>query len=98
MFDRDVERMRAFEDWKDEELRSIAAPALVVIGDRDLPTPEHAVEMYRLMARARLAILPGTHGSYMGEAMSAQVDTKVMELFVAMVEEFLADEAENSKQ
>jgi pimeloyl-ACP methyl ester carboxylesterase len=98
MFDRDVERMRVFKDWKDEEIRSIEAPALVVIGDRDLPTAEHAVEMYRLMPQARLAILPGTHGSYMGEAMSADEDSKVMELFVGMVEEFLAEEAANSKQ
>lgn len=98
MFDRDVERMRAFKDWKDEEIRSIKAPALVVIGDHDLPTPEHAVEMYRLMAQARLAILPGTHGSYMGEAMSSDVDSKVMELFVGMIDEFLAEEAANNEQ
>jgi pimeloyl-ACP methyl ester carboxylesterase len=97
MFDRDVERMRAFQDWKDDEIRSIAAPALVVIGDRDLPTPEHAVEMYRLMAQARLAILPGTHGSYMGEAMSAELDRKVVELFVAMIDEFLAEDPATSK-
>jgi pimeloyl-ACP methyl ester carboxylesterase len=91
MFDRDVERMHGFTDWKEEELRSIGAPALVVIGDRDLPTPEHAVEMFRLLPHARLAILPGTHGSYMGEAMSADTDSEVPKLFVAMIEEFLAE-------
>jgi pimeloyl-ACP methyl ester carboxylesterase len=98
MFDRDVERMRGFADWKDEDIRSIEAPALVVIGDRDLPTPEHAVEMFRLLPHARLAILPGTHGSYMGEAMSSDADSKAIELFVAMVEEFLSEEAAGSKQ
>jgi pimeloyl-ACP methyl ester carboxylesterase len=30
-----------------EELRSVHAPALLVVGDQDLVTPEHAVEMFR---------------------------------------------------
>lgn len=90
MFQKDAQRMQAFQGWKDAEIRSIQAPTLVVIGDRDLVQPEHAVRMYRLLPRGRLAILPGTHGSYLGEAMSPDPDSKVPELFVAMVDEFLA--------
>jgi len=90
MFNKDVERMRNFKDWSVEDIRSIKAPALVVIGDHDLPTPEHAVEMSRLLPSGRLAILPGTHGSYMGEAMSPDPGSKVPELFAAMIDEFLA--------
>jgi pimeloyl-ACP methyl ester carboxylesterase len=90
MFNKDVQRMRTFKDWKEEDLRSIQAPALIVIGDQDVPRPEHAVEMYRLLPHGRLAILPGTHGSYMGEAMSPDLNSKVPELLVAMVDEFLA--------
>jgi len=89
MFNRDVQRMHTFEDWKDEELKSIRQPVLVVIGDQDLPLPEHAVEMYRLFPKGRLAILPGTHGSYMGEAMSWGTNSKIPQLFVSMVDEFL---------
>jgi pimeloyl-ACP methyl ester carboxylesterase len=90
MFNKDVQRMRTFKDWKEEDLRSIQAPALIVIGDQDVPRPEHAVEMYSLLPHGRLAILPGTHGSYMGEAMSPDLNSKVPELLVAMVDEFLA--------
>ena len=90
MFNKDVERMKAFKDWSKEAISSIKVPALVVIGDRDLPLPEHAVEMYRLLPQGRLAILPGTHGSYMGEAMSADGGSKVPGYFVAMLDEFLA--------
>jgi pimeloyl-ACP methyl ester carboxylesterase len=89
MFDKDVQRMRTFKDWKDDEIRSIQAPALIVIGDQDLPLPEHAVEMYRLIPQSRLAILPGTHGSYMGEAMTPDAGSKVPKLFAAMLDEFL---------
>jgi pimeloyl-ACP methyl ester carboxylesterase len=90
MFNKDVERMRNFRDWKEEDIRSIKAPVLIVTGDQDLTLPEHAVEMHRLLPHSRLAILPGTHGSYMGEAMSPNPDSKVPELFAAMVDEFLA--------
>jgi hypothetical protein len=43
-----------------------------------------------MKTRCRLAILAGTHGSYMGEAMSADSNSKVPELFLAMLDEFLA--------
>jgi len=35
--------------------------------------------------------LPGTHGSYIGEAMSWGSRSKIPALFVEMVNEFLAD-------
>jgi pimeloyl-ACP methyl ester carboxylesterase len=89
MFNKDVQRMRNFTGWTDEEIGFIQAPALIVIGDRDLPTPEHAVEMYRRIPNARLAIIPGNHGSFMGEAMSPDPNSKVPELFVGLVDEFL---------
>jgi hypothetical protein len=56
----------------------------------DVVRPEHAVEMYRLLPHGRLAILGGSHGSYLGEAMSADPNSKVPELFVAMLDEYLA--------
>jgi pimeloyl-ACP methyl ester carboxylesterase len=43
-----------------EALQSISAPALVIIGDADSVTPEHAVEMVRTFPHANLAILPAT--------------------------------------
>jgi pimeloyl-ACP methyl ester carboxylesterase len=46
--------------WSDEEMRRIAAPALLVIGDTDFVRIEHAAEMLDLIPDARLAVLPGT--------------------------------------
>ena len=90
MFTKDSRRMMSFKDWKKEDIQSIQAPALVVAGDQDLATPEHTVEMYRLLPHGRLAIIPGNHGSYMGEIMSSGSNSKVPELFVAMIDEFLS--------
>jgi len=59
-FRKSVEQMRSFKDWTDEQIRSIRAPALVLCGDRDVLTVEHAVATYRLLPAARLAVLPDT--------------------------------------
>jgi pimeloyl-ACP methyl ester carboxylesterase len=59
-FAKSVQRMVDFSGWTPAEIRSIAAPTLVVIGDYDIVRPEHAVALFRLLPDARLAILPGT--------------------------------------
>ncbi len=89
MHDNDMRRMQNFKDWDDADLQSIKAPALVIVGDRDVMRVEHAVAMHRLIANSRLAVLPATHGSYMGEIMTSDTDAKLLEGFVAMVNEFL---------
>ncbi|HSV47770.1 MAG TPA: alpha/beta hydrolase [Ramlibacter sp.] len=59
MHDKAAQRMRDFKDIPADAIRGIAAPTLVVIGDADVIRPEHAVEMFRLLAHAQLAVLPG---------------------------------------
>ncbi|MEV0616499.1 alpha/beta fold hydrolase [Nonomuraea sp. NPDC050404] len=62
---------RRVRDFTADDVRAIAAPALIAIGDSDIVRPEHAVEMFRLfgggvagdqagLPASRLAILPGT--------------------------------------
>jgi pimeloyl-ACP methyl ester carboxylesterase len=48
-----------FEGIPERELKALAAPTLIVMGDREGLRPEHAVAMYRLIPGAQLAILPG---------------------------------------
>jgi pimeloyl-ACP methyl ester carboxylesterase len=67
MYERDVARMQSFKDIKEEDIKAIKAPALIICGDKDVVSPEHAVEMYRQMHHAQLMIFPGGHGDYMGE-------------------------------
>jgi pimeloyl-ACP methyl ester carboxylesterase len=58
-------------DWPEEAIREIAAPTMIVVGDSDIVSVEHAVAFFRLrgggvpgdflpMPPAQLAILPGT--------------------------------------
>ncbi|MFI6588303.1 alpha/beta fold hydrolase [Embleya sp. NPDC050493] len=49
-----------FVEWTEDELRSIAAPTLLVIGDTDFIRIEHAARMHDLIPDAHLAILPNT--------------------------------------
>jgi pimeloyl-ACP methyl ester carboxylesterase len=46
--------------WTNAEVRSVAAPTLLVIGDRDFVRLDHAAEMLDLFPDCRLAVLPGT--------------------------------------
>ena len=70
-----VEKMKQLDSqpfaWPPDEIRAISAPTMVVIGDSDGTTPEHAVELFRLrgggvfgdlagLPAAQLAVLPGT--------------------------------------
>lgn len=88
MFDKDVQRMKNFKDWTDEQMQSIKAPTLVVSGTADVGSPEHAVEMFRIIPNSELAILPGGHGAYLGEIFASK-DNKAIEYFVPLLEEFL---------
>lgn len=60
MFDKSVQQMKNFKDIPTKEIRRITSPTLVVSGDSDIVRPEHAVELFRLIPQAQLAILPGT--------------------------------------
>ena len=60
MHDKAANRMRGFTDIPAASIERVTAPALIVIGDADMVRPEHAVELYRLLPQAQLAVLPGT--------------------------------------
>lgn len=91
MFDRDVARMANFKDINEAEIKGIQAPALVVNGDTEVVRAEHALELSRALPHAKLAILPGGHGDYIGEICAPNKDSKVPALVLAMIEEFLKE-------
>jgi pimeloyl-ACP methyl ester carboxylesterase len=72
LFAKKTEMDRGLQDVPAEAIQSLKAPTLIIAGDADLPRPEHAVEMFRLLGgggfgdtpaglpNSQLAILPGT--------------------------------------
>jgi pimeloyl-ACP methyl ester carboxylesterase len=72
MFHLDRELMlTGFTDWPDSVLASIAAPTLIVVADQDVVRREHAVLLASLIPHARLLVVPGNHGDYLGELAAA---------------------------
>ena len=71
---------RDFVGIPPDDIGTIEAPTLIVIGDSDAVRPEHAVELFRMLGggvsgdnvgmpeRAQLAVLPGL--SHVGVAMA----------------------------
>ena len=89
MFNKDKERMLHFKDWRDEDLASIKNPSLIISGDKDVTTREHTVKMSHIIPNAQLLILPGTHGSFIGEVCSTEEGSKMPETTVTIIKEFL---------
>ena len=85
-----MQRLNGFRDWTDEEVRSVAAPTLVMVGDADVIRPEHAVWMARVLPRAQLAVFPGAeHGAYLGEASAGVPCVPCIPAAVALIARFL---------
>jgi pimeloyl-ACP methyl ester carboxylesterase len=89
MHDKDADRMRNFTDVPDSLVASVRAKTLIVLGDQDIVKQEHAVAVARLIPDARLLILPGGHGDYLGEAVATQAPTRYPELTAQLIDEFL---------
>lgn len=94
MFEKDRDRMISFTDMDSQKIKTIAAPTLVISADADVVVPEHAVELYRLVPNCRLAIVPGIHGSYIGEITTREEYWQETTFVVAMIEKFLAEEGD----
>lgn len=89
MHDKDAARMVNFKDISDEQIKSIKAPTFIIIGDRDVITPEHAIEMHRFIANSNLAIIPGGHGEYIGEITTPKSDSKEANFVIPLIVSFL---------
>ena len=90
MHDKDAKRMVDFKDIPDEKIKSIKAPTLILIGDKDVITPEHAIELNRLITNSELAIIPGGHGEYIGEVTTLKPNYRESDFVVIpMIESFL---------
>lgn len=89
MHDRDAKRMVNFKDIPDAQIQSVKVPALIIIGDKDVILPEHALELHRQIAGSELAIIPGGHGAYIGEITTLTSDFQESDLVVPMMEKFL---------
>jgi len=88
MFTKDRDRMRNYKDIPDDAIRSIKAPTLLLAGDKDVVTPEHLVQMSKLIPNTRLAIVPGDHGSFIGE-VCAKKESKMIEATATIITDFL---------
>ena len=95
-----VEKLKTLDTttfaWPEEDIRGIPAPMLIVLGDSDGVTLEHAVQMFKLrgggvmgdlagMPASQLAVLPGT--SHFVPPGSGMLDRA--EWLVAMIPPFL---------
>ena len=88
-FNKDVQRMKTFKGWTNEQMKSIKAPTLVINGNLDVGSIESAVEMYRIIPHGKLAIFPGGHGDYLEETAFLDNDKRTPPESTVLIEDFL---------
>jgi len=81
--------MLTFKDIPVRDIESIAAPVLVINGDREIVRVEHALSLSKILRDARLAVLPGDHGEYIAEICAKDKQSKIPALVVEMIDAFL---------
>jgi pimeloyl-ACP methyl ester carboxylesterase len=79
-FDKSVQRMLHFKGWTREQIQSVRAKTLLLLGDRDVVRVEHAAQMQQLLRDAQLAVLPGT--DHMGIVARAAPVAALVEAFL----------------
>lgn len=82
-------RLLRFRNWPAAMLQAVRQPVLVMAGNQDVATMAHTMELYQLFPHGRLAIFPGGHGEYIGEATALKPDSGAPERTAAMIAEFL---------
>ena len=95
MYRKCAHRMVNLKDFPDEQIRSIKASVLLINGDADVATAEHVVAMSKLIPHCNLAIIPGGHGTYLGEITTLKKDYKSTDFVVPMIENFLDENTES---
>lgn len=53
-FNNDVQKMKGFNGWSEEQIKSIKAATLIISGNNDVGGVEDAVEMYRTIPSSQL--------------------------------------------
>ena len=81
--------LTGFTDWPDTLVASITTPTLVVAADQDVIRTEHAVQLASLIPNARLLIVPGNHGDYLGELAAAAGDPGPLQRTLPFIVDFL---------
>ncbi|HET9241568.1 MAG TPA: alpha/beta hydrolase [Oligoflexus sp.] len=81
--------LNSFEGIPESAMKTISVPTLLLFGDHDLRL-EHLLDMHRLLPHSRMAVIPGGHGAYIGEATSPS-NPDMIEATLNIVKSFLAE-------
>jgi pimeloyl-ACP methyl ester carboxylesterase len=88
-----MQNMLGFEGWDEAQLASIKASTMIIQGNNDVMPLKGLVEMASLIPNAQVVVLPGGHGTYLGEVMAAAPGSQLPQYATGIILEFL-----NSKQ
>lgn len=84
-----MDLLNTFQGIPESAMKTISFPTLLLYGDHDLSL-DHLLAMHRLIPNSRMAVIPGGHGAYIGEATTSS-DAALIEATLTIVKAFLAE-------
>ena len=72
-----------------DQLHLDSVDVLGFSADQDVMSPEQAVRMSRAIPGARLLVVPGGHGDYLGELAASDGDLQAMHATLPFLQRFL---------
>lgn len=84
-----MDNLLSFPGWTEADLASIKAPTMILQAENDVAPLEHIAAMTRAIPGAKLVVLPGGHGGYLGEVMAATPGSRLPIYTMGIVMEFL---------
>jgi len=91
MFNKDRARRIAFEDFNEDDLKAITVPTLLMVADKDVIKTEEVLRLSHLIPNAQLVVLPGYHGTMLGDVCTVKPGSRQPEITAILVNEFLAE-------
>jgi pimeloyl-ACP methyl ester carboxylesterase len=91
MYEKDRARRIAFEDFKEADIKAIKIPTLFMFGDKDVITLDEALRLNHMVEGSQLIVLPGMHGTLLGDVCTVKAGSKQPEIAATLVNEFLGN-------
>lgn len=84
-----MQNLLGFPGWTEEHLGTIKARTMIIQANQDIAPLAHIAAMAEAIPNAQVLVLPGGHGSYLGEVMAAIPGSRLPDYTTGLILEFL---------
>lgn len=87
-----------FEGWSPAELARIQSRVMIVQANNDIAPLEHISDLAKAIPESQVVVLPGGHGSYLGEVLARIQGSALPQITLTLISEFFASDERETAQ